>query len=125
MKNEIKTRSRFERLLQAWRNADAKAKDYASLLHKDYGNERHAPTGKAKRLEGLYQEEQKRSEAFFVLLNTISPRNWMEVVPYVWIRAYITWDMAITREKLPMIPPASWGHTEFDARRFASEVRTS
>lgn len=118
----MKTQERFERLLAAWKKADIKRCVFRRMLEEQYGKEINAPYGKAQRMRYLDTAETNASEAFFLFLDTLSPRNWRATIPYVWIRENITYELATITDALPIIPPFAWGYTASDAKRFAAAI---
>lgn len=75
-----------------------------------------------KKREALQLKTEKATEAFFTMLDKISPRNWRQGVSAYWVIHHLYYADAITHGKLSEIPMAAYGYTQADTLRFCQPV---
>ncbi len=111
--------------LQAKAQATAKAlSSYLIDLDVKYGNGNScwAGRGEQTKLAMLKTRADKASGAFFASLLTIQGRDWASGIPCYWIIESLTFADATTTGQLSVVPPAAWGFTDQDSKRFAQMV---
>src|SRR6185312_13336491 len=72
-----------------------------------------------KTSERLSARLHKIEDLFLGLLLAISPRSWSSGAPLHWIMTDLTYDDAITRGPLSVIPPCAFASSAADLKRFA------
>ncbi len=88
--------------------SDAREAFKSALLAK-YGEERAHTRGEERKLESLSASQNTHENAFFDLLDTISPRNWRCGIACRWVLRELTYAEAISREQLAIEPEAGYG----------------
>ena len=110
---------RFTLLQQRWQAASAALDTLRGELNRRYQAYNYAPKGQRDKLDTLDRREGRASDAFLAYLAAISPRDWTQGIPVVWLRDGLIYADAVTAGQLSVVPPAAWGYTAEDSRRFA------
>jgi hypothetical protein len=115
-------RTRFETLQTAARLTSTTRDTYRNGLTARYSNHAYAKAVERKKLDQLDRAEKRAFYRFTAFLASVSPRSWESGVPCAWLRDSLTFDDAITRAALSVVPPAAWGHDARDLQRFAAAL---
>lgn len=113
---------RFAALRAKTLDAIATRQTYKAELDAHYHDAAYAPAAKRAKLERLNNALKRHEDRFFAFVQTISPRDWTSGVPLGWIMRELTYDDAITRGPLSVVPPASWGYDVHHNRGFAAPL---
>jgi hypothetical protein len=113
----------FEAMRARWRKASEKARELRWNIEGKYGTWYiYAPAGQRAKIERANAAEEKAQEAIFAWLDAHSPRDWRHGVPCHWVCDQLTYEDAMTRERLSVQTPCSYGSMPSDALRFAAAV---
>ncbi len=75
-----------------------------------------------KKLETVRRAQDREYDRFFLLLDRIAGRDFRNGVPWVWVMENLTYEDAITKGQLSVVPPVYYGGTERGAEEFAQAV---
>jgi len=78
--------------------------------------------GEQDKIDAIGRAADREINAMFALLDEVSPRHWRSGAPFHWVMTSLTWDDAITGERLSVVPPAAYGYSTRDAEAFASAL---
>lgn len=113
------------KLLQANWHARSIAEDKIRLrLQEAYGPDYFVAANKTElqKLERAGVQTQKASEKFYTWLDCNSPRNWRSGIPIWWVCSELTYEDAMTKDRLANMPPPAFGYTIKDRETFAKAL---
>jgi len=113
---------RFADLQSKAREAYAEAYAFRAELDRRFQSHSYATRTLQNRLAVLDRAERRHWDRYFKYLTAISPRAWDQIIPCSWIREALTYADAVTDGTLSVVPPAAYGYTQEDSRRFAWPV---
>lgn len=113
--------AKFEKLRAAYIALDEKTDAIRLEYRIKYGNDWRSCLTRAqtKKLDALHERKDRISDQFFVLLDSISPRNWRSTIAFGWVITKLSYADAITKERLSVLPEPAYGSTVGDVQRFA------
>jgi hypothetical protein len=117
-------RSTFERLQAEYRESYDKTKQLENAIIRRYGSTVWATMTQRKQLDRYRERQDKIISKMLALLDRISPRYWHEGVPVHWIMTELTYEDAVTSDKLSKRPPPAYGHTEADVDTFVAPIQS-
>jgi hypothetical protein len=120
-----KAKARFEDLQAKWKAAAQEVADLRITLSVAYGKIDWAKKTELNRLETLRNAERRAYDRFFKFLETIQGRDFSVCVPVTFCRDTLTYEDAITKDVMSVVPPPAWGRTEAEMREFARAVKSS
>jgi hypothetical protein len=117
-------RDRFNKLQAQIRDLDRQQNELRIDLRVKYSDPCYASKTERKRLEQFSARIDRLAGKVFTILDTDSPRDWRSGAPWHWILTTLTYDDAITRGQLAIVPPPAYGYTDRDMQRFAMPLKT-
>lgn len=121
-----KHEKRFKSLRARWLSAGQAMQEFRAKMDCHYGNwwySHHFTAAQQKKQLSLRRRSEKVSDAFYELLDTISPRQWRSGVSYHWVLNQLTYADATTTGALSVMPQAAYGATESQMRELMRPVR--
>lgn len=105
--------------------ATEKANETRLKLKYKYGDNWMICRNKAEqaKVDSADKASDKASEAFFTMLDCISPRNWRSGVSAYWVLNHLYYADAITKGQLSEAPSAGYGSSQEDILRFCRPVQ--
>ena len=122
----MNARTRFEELQRKSQTATRAVDDYRITLIVKYGSNgwrSYASRTEQKRFDILQRTADRAFDRFFTFLQSIAPRDFARGFGCAWIRDSLTFDDAITHDRLSVVPPPSYGLLPSDMVRLAGPVR--
>lgn len=119
-------RQRFDSIRRRWLTARDREHAIRGELARKYGRQDPPRTWLTKteegRLDRARHTQQRASDAMFWLLEDVSPRSWMALVPHHWVMESLTWEDATTAGVLSVVPPCGYGACRRDMEELAGAV---
>jgi hypothetical protein len=120
-------RTKFYAAREAW----LKAKERTDTLIRDAESKYGAPyyvtlsykhRGIEARINAAREREMAKEQVLFGILDTISRRDWRTGAPAGWILRELSFEDAITRGPLSVVPPPAYGSCVYQMQRFAAAL---
>ncbi len=117
--------TKFHKLQGQFRALDERRDSLLRAAEIKYGPRgiHYASKAEQKTVDALSAKINKVTDAYFALLDRVSPRSWHYLVSAWWVRSRLTWHDAITTGPLSTIPEGSYGSDLRELQRFAGPVR--
>jgi hypothetical protein len=121
-------RARFEAIRARW----VKACDAERAYRLDVLLSRYAKTNPSsswlnaterRRIDAFRRAQDRASDAMFELLDRIGGRYWRSLIPHNWVMEELSYEDAITRGALSVVPPCGYGAHPREVERFATATR--
>jgi hypothetical protein len=120
---------RYATLRTRAREAAERLRQYQIRLSVRYGSmsgntpDHYLKAAERRKRDQLKAACDRHDRAMYAYVEAISPRAWDQGVPYTWIVHTLTFDDAVTRGALSVVPPPAWGFGQDDTRRIAQPVQ--
>lgn len=75
-----------------------------------------------RRLDVFRRAQDRASDAMFALLDRIGGRSWRSLVPHQWVMDELSYEDAVTRDALSVIPPLGYGARPSDLEHLARAI---